>query len=358
MSNRFALRIALALVAMFTAFSCSKEKAREMPCGGVVTFHFSTGALQTRATAPGDGEVADGGGIYASGGSPDLVILIAATDHSIVKRYCGTDPSSDGELQSLTDTEASIAFDFSTHPAGDYTVYAFGNAEGLWSMTTDGSNTLTAADLMDPAKIADETDILALQFRPLAADTAPALVDLGNPSLARLPVSAYGDLEVSSNKNGQVRLELVRCVAKVTAEFVNNSGETLTLTDFSNSYVGLCPDRGYVLPHEPDKPAGTVSGDLEASEASISIPNNGHISQQWFVFPGTGPYTCNVSFRVGGTPYSYSDMPVTNSRRQDIPALARNQHLHIVTHISKGLKASFNFEVADWEEHEEEVTFL
>lgn len=329
-----------------------------MPCGGVVTFHFATGALQTRANAPGDGEVADGGGIYASGGEPDLVILIAASDHSIVKRYCGTDPTSDGELQSLTDTEASIAFDFSTHPAGDYKVYAFGNTEGLWPMTSDGVNTLTAADLMDPAKIADETDILALQFRPFAADTAPDLVDLGDPSLARLPVSACGELEVTAKKNGQVRLELVRCVAKVTAEFINNSGEALTLTDYTDSFVGICPDRGYVLPHDPDSPAGAVAGDLTAREGSLVIANNGHVSSHWYVFPSTGPYTCDISFRISGTLHSYSDLPVTNSRRQDIPALARNQHIHIVTRISKGLKASFNFEVADWDEHEEEVTFL
>jgi len=41
----------------------------------------------------------------------------------------------------------------------------------------------------------------------------------------------------------------------------------------------------------------------------------------------------------------------------DITSLERNQHLHIVTRISKGLTVSFNFEVTDWTELEETVEF-
>ncbi len=358
MTRRLALRFAAAFLALMATLSCSKERVRPDAPGGTVTFRFATGGLQNRATTPGDGTVADGGGIYASAGAPDLVILIAdPSTGTIVKRYDGGDPTSDGELQSLTGTEATVAFDFSTHPAGMYKVYAFGNTEGLWPMTTDGVNTLSGSDLADPAVIADESDILSLEFKPLAADTAPALVDLGDPSLERLPLAAAADLEVKAGKNGQVRLELLRCVAKVTAEFINNTGSALSLTDFSYDFVGLCPDRGYVLPHAPDAPVGLNAGDLTVSEASLSIPVSGHVTEHWYVFPSTGPYTCDVSFRMGVTLHSYSDLPVTDARREDIPFLARNQHLHIVTRISQGLTVSFNFEVADWVEKSEEVQF-
>lgn len=358
MTRRFAYRIAAALLALTTVFSCSKENTRSDATGGIVSFRFATAGLQSRATTPGDGDAADGGGIYASAGAPDLVILIAdASSGSIVKRYDGGDPTSDGELQALTDTEATIAFDFSTHPAGNYKVYAFGNTEGLWPMTTDGVNTLSAADLVDPAKIADESDILALQFKPLAADTAPSLVDLGDPALERLPLAAAADLEVMPGKNGQVRIELLRCVAKVTSEFINNTGEELSLTDYTTTFEGLCPDRGYVLPHDLDSPAESVAGNLTVSESTLVIPVSGHVSEHWYVFPSTGPYTCDVSFRLGGTLHDFPNLSVTDARRQDITSLARNQHLHIVTRISKGLTVSFNFEVAEWVEKAESVQF-
>ena len=53
-------------------------------------------------------------------------------------------------------------------------------------MTTDGSNTLSRADLLT---LGNRAQLEALQFRPLAADTAPELIDLGTDE-ARMPLSA------------------------------------------------------------------------------------------------------------------------------------------------------------------------
>ena len=351
------IRPAYLLLVFLTLFSCSREETRGPLGEGSVTIRFSIADLQpTRAVTPGTESVADGGAIYASAGVPDLVILIADGNGDIVKRYSGSSPVN-GTLESLTEAEASVAF--AGLSEGTYTVYAFGNTEGLWTMTTDpsdGSISMSGSDLMS-LSTADEVEVL--QFKAMDADVNPALQN------GRLPVSAKASLRVSANSNGEVCLELLRCVAKVTAIIINNSGEEITLYDYSHSFAGMCPDRGYVVPHTSDSPEGTNAGNLTASPAlPITIPHNGTHPYSWYVFPSTGPYTADIGFtlfkdNVGGTErtYTYSSLPVTNWKAVNIPALERNQHLVVETRLSKGLTVSFNFEVAEWNPISEEVHF-
>lgn len=339
---------ATALLACLLA--CSKRAGE----GSVVTFSFYTGAMETRAVTPGDGDVADGGGIYRDGGgNPDLIILIAdATSGTIVKRYPG-----DGDLLSSSATEAKIAFSFTDQAAGNYFVYAFGNAQGLWPMIkegdddTDDTKILTVSDLTNPAKVPNRTVLEALRFKKLDSDVAPELIN------GRMPLSAKGELVVSAGKNGQVRLELLRCIAKVTAEFINNTGEDLDLSNYSNRIVNICPDCGYIIKHPAVSPESASMGDLEATVLEHNMLHEGSISRSWYVFPSMGPFTCNISFTANETDYDFPDLPVTDSKRVDIPCLYRNQQLHIVTRISKGFKVSFNFEVADWEDVAADVQF-
>lgn len=330
--------------------SCSKSTGGS----SVVTLSFYTGAMETRAVTPGDGDVADGGGIYRDGGgNPDLIILIAdAASGNIVKRYPG-----DGDLDASSATEAKVTFSFADKAAGNYYVYAFGNAQGLWPMIkegdddTDDTKILTVSDLTDPAKVPTRTVLEELRFRKLAANVAPELIN------GRMPLSAKGELVVSAGKNGQVRLELLRCIAKVTAEFINNTGEDLELSDYSNRIVNICPDCGYIIKHPAVSPESASMGDLEATVFEHNMLHEGSISRSWYVFPSMGPFTCNISFTANETDYDFPDLPVTDSKRVDIPCLYRNQQLHIVTRISKGFKVSFNFEVADWDDVTADIQF-
>ena len=324
---------------LIVTVSCNKET---VPGGTYVTFNLSTGGIMTRATTPGDGVVATGGGISYSGETPDLVLLIAKKSNGdIVMRY----PTS-GDLTSHSATAATVKFDFSGQTAGDYYVYAFANTSGLWTMTldqTDPTKDINASDLTNSAKINNASQLEALEFKALTpTSTTPTLQN------SMLPLSAKGELTVTGEKNGNVSLELLRCVAKVTAQFINNTGADLTLTSFSNYFQMMCPDRGYVVPHIPDYPADTLTGAITATESSITILNNQTLTKEWFVFPSTGPYTCDIYFTTGGRPYSYEGMRVTNNVMVDIPSISRNDNLIIETRISKGLKVSFNFEVADW----------
>lgn len=342
-----------AITLLACLFSCSKDAEKGAGEGTVITLSFYTGAMQTRATT--EEEVADGGAIFLDGqGNPDLIILIAdATSGNIVKRYPGN-----GELKSSSDTEAKVAFSFADKDAGNYYVYAFGNAQGLWPMIKEGdddtnnSKIINVADLTNSAKVPTRTVLEEIRFKKLAHDVAPELIN------GRMPLSAKGELEVSSGKNGQVRLELLRCISKVTAEFINNSGEDLVLSNYSNRIVNICPDCGYIIKHPAVSPGNAIMGDLEATvEGPDTLEHDSFITASWYVFPSEGPFTCNISFKANGTSYSFPDLPVTDDKRVDIPCLYRNQQLYIVTRISKGFKVSFNFEVADWINKTAEVQF-
>ena len=352
--------IAAIIATLACLLSCSKDTENILGEGTTVTLSFYTGEMQTRATTPGDGVVADGGGIYRDGsGNPDLIILIAeaGTPGTIVKRYRGIGTSQDGNLVSSTATEAKVAFSFAGDPAGQYVVYALGNAQGLWPMIkegdndTDDSKVITVDDLMNEVKVPTWEVLESLRFRKLAPNAAPELIN------DRMPLSAEGELEVSSGKNGQVRLELLRCIAKVTAEFINNTGGTLDLDHYSHYIKNICPDNGYIIKHPAVSPASAVMGTLNATVNDHEIVSESSLSHSWYVFPSVGPYTCDIHFTVDEKDYTYNNLPVTNNRREDIPSLTRNQHLHIVTRISKGLKVSFNFEVANWEDVSAQVQF-
>ncbi len=329
-------------MAVLAALSCTREESAA-PVSGGLTVRLSAVEAFTKAVSPGDGTVADGGGIMISDGVPDLVILIADGGGDIVARYPGT-----GILQA-DPTSTAMSVSFSGLAAGAHTVYAFANVEGAspWAMSSTFAG-LSTAD-----------DIEALQFSPLAADTCPAPTD-------RLPLSAVGTFTVSGGGTGEVSLQMIRCVAKVSIDFVNKTGAALTLDDFSFSLENLCPDRGFVSPHVlPDLPAEIVYGDIvHPEEDGVNLETGATRTYTFYVFPGvaeprTRDYLLNTSFRPNGAleANNYTDLPVHDDHAVDIVSLERNQHLHIVTRISRGLTVSFNFEVADWVEKTESVLF-
>ena len=336
-----------ALMAIATCNSCIHPELE-----GGVTIRFATGDMQsTKAVTPGDGNVVDGGGIRIIGGLPDLVILLANSGGTIVAKY-----PTNGTLKSCTATEAIIEFpgpNGDNLPEGDYTVYAFANTTGLDGadnpLKIDGQGSQTAEAFLLTQSTSDAVEALTFQqiLRPLTPDDVTTC----------LPLTAKGSLHVTANHNGEGSLELLRCMAKITAEFINNTNEELVLTGYSNSFHGMCPEIGYVIKHPAISPPNTPSHDLNASESTLTIPNGGSISKYWYVFPSAGPYTCDISFTYAATNLVYTGLPVTNARREDILSLLRNQHLHIVTRISKGDKVSFNFKVAGWDDKSETVTF-
>ena len=359
MTTRRLIRLSAAL-ALLAGAGCTRI---EQPVGQV-TLSFATGIPGTRA---GEDDlatrIADGRAIAIDAGAPDLVVLIANAGGTVVARYPDVDPD-DTELDfdPSDPTRASITFRQSSLTEGSYTVYAFANTQGLWAFT-DGTDSYTAASLTG---IGTQAVLDALYFTPMTFD--PANDVYPNPALqgARLPLSAKGQLSVSARGNGEVSLDLLRCVAQVDTEFRNDYVTDLSLSNLAVTFHHLNPATGYVLPHTPDFPAGAQDGNLIQTRNSITIPTreSGHLTS--LAFPSEAPegkYTCDVTFDFDadqdGTPetYTYTDLEVQDNRAVRITSLSRNQSLHILIRISRGQTVSFNFSLEDWVPLTETVLF-
>ena len=327
------------------------------------------------------------GGYYDSNQASapvDLVILIAdmktgsATYGNIIATYPASTREEagvvvTGTIKSQSPVDAVVKFNFTGFDYGDadswdYMVYAFGNTDGLWTMTTDPENPGIALSASDLVELTTADDVEALQFTAQTRNTEAWDDGALLQSSGRLPVSAKASLTVSSGKNGEAYLELLRCVAKVTAKIINNTGDVLSLCDYTHVVKGINPDTGWVIPHENDVigTAGNLVANPNAkySPADVRIPitSEGSREYDWYVFPSTGPYTIDIQFTLnkgegGEKTYTYLNLPVTNWRDVSIPALARNQHLVVTTRISRGLTVSFNFDVESWTGHTASVEF-
>ncbi|MBE6222772.1 MAG: hypothetical protein E7125_04840 [Bacteroidales bacterium] len=332
------------LLAIWSMVACNRQELPE----GTLRISFETGALQTKALE-GDGNAADGGGIAIDGENPDLVILIANSEGTIVAYY----PNGTGKLEG-SPLSTSVSISFTGLIGGNtYTVYAFGNTQGFWKMKSGGS------DVTDLTALTTASQVEALQFQPQASsdlDSHDCLQVLED----RLPLSAKGTVTLESSGNGKIELPLLRCVAKVTARFENQFGEEITLYNFENTMRKMRPQVGYVVAHQNDYPVAPAdASDLTSGENSLTIPNDSAYELSWYVFPSIGPYTCDVQFSQtdGGDLLQYLNLPIHDDHARDITKLDRNQHLTITTRISAGKKVSFNFEVSDWDKKTERITF-
>ncbi|MBR0109012.1 MAG: FimB/Mfa2 family fimbrial subunit [Bacteroidales bacterium] len=341
MMNSKTLFLLLSAFMLLTGVSCKRQEKAPVESSVVIT--FSTGEVVTRA---GDGVVTDGGGIMLDGsGNPDLFIAIVNYSGVIVSTYPSADPDDTEVLDSSSDTQVSVRFKNITN-AGDYTVYAIANTGGgVWGAPTDWTTYTTAAALD------------ALTFTELTGSDLPTVSD-------RMPISAKGTLSINEGMNGQVELELLRCVAKVGFKFKNETDETLTLNDCVVILEKINPTQGYLFP-QTDDAAGTARNlNLISSSLTIGPGVTTDLYGNHLVFPSNAParsigsrYFCNISFTLGGVPKSFSELPVHDKRSQDIPSLERNQYLQIETRINRGLEISFNFVVLDWNQKNEDIIF-
>lgn len=306
----------------------------------------------------------------------DLIILIANSAGNIVITYpdSGRDGIPYGTLESHTAVEATLKFSFSTLAAGDYTVYAFGNTGGLWPMTDGTNNYASGSDLLS---LTTEEQVNNLRFQDQERNTIGWENDSFNdPGVktwddglvvlnGRIPVSAKASLKVSAGKNGEAYLELVRCVAKVTAIIKNNTSTALDLLHYRHTVHDINPSSGYVIPRESNDFCGTAGNLLQypdkkydPSTPTIHISEVGSEEYSWYVFPSKGPYNICIGFTENSIDHTYFNLPITNWRQANIPELKRNQHLIVTTRLSVGKTVSFNFTVNEWDDdHVSTVSF-
>lgn len=370
---------------------------------GTVTLSFDVGTPATRASEPGDGNAADGGGIFClkEGGvvKPDLIVFIADENGAIIKSYDGLSDANDAPTWRLTESVGSLDSNdydevntgaskrinvaFSFNQAGVYSVYAIANVRG------EDAN-FEIPDLSAVTNVAElENKILSLTSAAISAGQTPAVGD-------RMPLTARGTLNVyenNSNYNGQASLSMLRCFAKVQFTFKNLTGaaEPLELRHIQVIIYHMNVKQGYLFQSDPDFVVPGSGSNYQhftwrswttspASDPAFSIARDGTLSLfQTPFFPSTAPlqsqpssgnrYLCDISFRVPKsgqtynssqsgtfTAYSFTNLPIHDALSQDIQALGRNQSLQIETTISAA-QVSFNFIVQEWTVREEEVFF-
>ena len=392
--RKFIQLLGLVLVLLAGA-ACDRE--RVPATDGEVAISFQVGDPDTRAVSPGDGNLADGGGIYCTKVAgppvvltPDLYIFICDWETgALVKRYPGDadlDSHEDGTVDENSDwsdgksTYLTISFPFNGE--GTYSVYALANVGG-------GDSNLTLPTALDLDAVDNASDLDAM-----IVSLASSSIDVGS----RMPLSAKGFLTVEKGQkegkyNGYVKLQMLRCFHKVQFSFKNLTGSELGLYNCQITFKDLNVQQGWLFPASPDfKEMGDGNDDdkddnyrdyTSATADLTGIADKGErdfFASPVLFMPSVAPtqtkpskgqrYLCDISFRIQKegkvynsadastyTEKSFTDLPIHTPKSLDITSLNRNQYLQIVTTVSKGMNVSFNFKVNEWVEHKEYVHF-
>lgn len=363
MTNRLHAYLGAVLAAVILLFTAScQDRDQVLIESGRISVTIASGNIVTRSLSD---DIADGSAIIVNGsGKPDLVIGIANSAGDLVAWWpedfwgdMATGYSSECKTDNTDETKSTIYF---TGPErGSYTVFAVANTAGL------PASTKTA--------LQSATTISALEEIELTASGEP---DFG----ATMPLTARGALSVNSSGNGQIDLELLRPVARISITFINQTDGAVDIHDCEVTLKDLNPSRGFLFEQDPDYVSG-YDRDLTITGANpLVFTDNRSTLPVKTVFPSTAParlvgsrYFLNVHFRVTKknqeynandsdtySEYDFENLPIHDNRSKDIPNILRNQHLKIETRITKRAEEhdySFNFEVQDWYEKEEYVTF-
>ncbi|MBP5487985.1 MAG: FimB/Mfa2 family fimbrial subunit [Bacteroidales bacterium] len=354
---------AFAAALLLTMGACTvKDPQPEVQ--GRIAVTIGTGHYLTRTLAD---DLADGSAIVVDGsGLPDLAIGIANDQGNLVawwpNNFWGSMAggySSECEPEETDESSSTIFFSGPTR--GTYTVFAIANMTG---MTGEQIGDIQAA-----------TTISALEALTLTSVNA-----------SYMPLTARGTLSVNRSGNGQVDLQLLRPVCRVSVTFDDQTGDENPLDVHSCQVTikQINPASGKLFPQATDYVAAVppaVIPNLVINGAEPLVWTN-HTSTLPVaqVFPSVAPtqlvgsrYLCDISFRVtkeGETydagdattfdPYTFTDLPIHDSHSSDIQSLQRNQHLKIETRITRRAAThdySFNFEVQSWDEKTAYVFF-
>ena len=380
---------AILLATLFLVCGSCAEKELRGPVQGRVEVSITTGELHTKAPS---GDPADGGGIIVDGfGNPDLVIAIANSGGSLVAWYpddffdasMSNDYSSECNTTLTDETTSTVFFTGLLRANGPYTVYAVANTAGLPSGVLTSLKACTTAANMNDLQLS-------------VASGQPAFEDGSHNEC--MPITAKGTLNVLASGNGQVDLQLLRPVARISVTFKNETGDAdlevhackVIIGDYDSNgdtWSGaINPSRGYLFQRSPDEVSSYgrhIEMDAPVIEGNDKLrfdAQNKSMLGTVQVFPSVAParqvgsrYLCTISFRItknGETynsgnsstydEYSFPDLPIHDSRSSDILYLGRNQHLKIETRITKQASLhdySFNFEVQDWDSKDNYMTF-
>ena len=246
--------------------------------GCVTTCECVEMAAQTRV---GNGNTADGGGMA------DLnVFLVDKASDNIVAR---------AKISNL-ENATSRAINFLNLPVGEYSVYAYANAEGndWFRMPAEGETS----------------------FGPYKDALLKSLND-GIPTISnnRMPLTGVQDITVEGGNNSRT-VQMLRPVGMISITILNERSEAISVE--TPAMGNILPATGYVFKHNEILPQDNVSNPyyaLSDDESHSVVPGSYHVVYETTLYESHIGGGFDVSMSYQGADYTFQEN-LSNSLQQ------------------------------------------
>lgn len=246
--------------------------------GCVTTCEWNEADAQTRA---GNGNTADGGGMA------DLnVFLVDKANDNIVAR---------AKISNLVN-ETSQAINFLNLPVGEYSVYAYANAEGNDWFRMPAENETSFAPYKDA----------------LLNSLNDGIPRIGN---GRMPLTGMQDITVEGGNNSRT-VRMLRPVGKITITVLNERSEAISVE--TPAMGNILPATGYVFKHNEILPQDNVSNPyyaLSDDESHSVVPGSYHVVCETILYESHIGGGFEVSMSYQGADYTFREN-LSNSLQQ------------------------------------------
>ena len=266
--------------------ACSKEYTPEMQGGNAsLTLEVATSAL-TRASAPGNGD------LYNGGGMEDLTVVLVNSSNVIAAKL---------QVTGLTENDQKIkVVTLDGLDVGNYTLYVLANTErGLFS---------EAKTLLSGLNVGDSWNKDAL-FTPLTSTNVPTM-NGHNPLL----LTAAKAVTLGINDN-YTTIDLLRPIVWFQVKLYNHSDKEMKVSNLS--FGNFNPSTGYLFPHDGAVPSSAQYRSLPASGGGITVPGGTNlVVYETTLFENNAPdrYTMSMTLQTEGSTMVNATSIATNTR--------------------------------------------
>ena len=229
------------------------------------------------ASRAGDGNTADGGGMA------DLKVFIVDANDRIVARKSFT----------YTSGETQQTMNFTNLVPGNYTAYAYANAQGndWFTMPSDG-----------------ETDFTPYKDALLKPITSGAPIVQNN----RMPLTGKQDLSLGAGNNSRT-IYMLRTVGKFSITAINNrtdvdSKNNPTAVNISTPALGaIIPQTGWVFKHNNILMDGNPYHPITDNETHAVIPGSQHKIFETLLYENISDAGFKFSMSYKGINYTFQE---------------------------------------------------
>lgn len=267
------LNIACFWMLMGLIAACSKEHTPEWKEGNAsLTLEVATSAL-TRASAPGNGD------LYNGGGMEDLTVVLVNSSNVIAAKQ---------QVTGLTENDQKIkVVTLDGLDVGNYTLYVLANTErGLFS---------EAKTLLSGLNVGDSWNKDAL-FTPLTGTDVPTMND-HNPLL----LTAAKAVTLGINDN-YTTIDLLRPIVWFQVKLYNHSDKEMKVSNLS--FGNFNSSTGYLFPHDGAVPSSAQYRSLPAYGGGIIVSaGQNSVVYDKALFENNAPdsYTMNMTLQTEGS---------------------------------------------------------